>query len=40
MGLGLSIVRRLAQAHGGDITLADAIGGGAEFTLTLPRRVV
>ena len=40
MGLGLSIVRRIANAHGGDIRLTDSIGSGAEFTLTLPRRIV
>ncbi len=40
MGLGLSIVRRIAIAHGGEVRLQDAAGGGAEFTLTLPRRVV
>ncbi|MEL6752908.1 MAG: ATP-binding protein [Pseudomonadota bacterium] len=40
MGLGLSVVRRIAIAHGGDIKLSDAPGGGAEFTLTLPRRVL
>jgi PAS domain S-box-containing protein len=40
MGLGLSIVRRIAMAHDGEVRLQDATGGGAEFTLTLPRRVV
>jgi len=40
MGLGLAIVRRIAVTHGGDIVLNDATGGGAEFTLTLPRRVL
>ncbi len=40
MGLGLSIVRRIAHAHGGEISVDDAEGGGAQFTLTLPRRVL
>ncbi|MEL6258818.1 MAG: HAMP domain-containing sensor histidine kinase, partial [Pseudomonadota bacterium] len=40
MGLGLSVVSRIATAHGGEIRLKDASGGGAEFTLTLPRRVL
>jgi signal transduction histidine kinase len=35
-GLGLSIARRLAQAHGGDISVASATGQGATFTVTLP----
>lgn len=38
MGLGLAIVRRIANAHGGDVAVADAAGSGAEFSLTLPRR--
>lgn len=40
MGLGLSVVRRIAVAHGGEIRVGDAPIGGAEFTLTLPRRVL
>jgi signal transduction histidine kinase len=35
-GLGLAIARRLARAHGGDIEAANAPGGGARATLTLP----
>jgi two-component system OmpR family sensor kinase len=35
-GLGLALVKRTAEAHGGDITVNDAPGGGARFTLTLP----
>jgi two-component system OmpR family sensor kinase len=35
-GLGLSIVRAVAQAHGGRVELGGAGGGGARFTVTLP----
>jgi len=35
-GLGLSIVRRIAEAHGGKVTAERAPGGGSIFRLTLP----
>ncbi|MCX2928294.1 sensor histidine kinase [Streptomyces sp. NEAU-W12] len=38
-GLGLSIAMENAHAHGGEITAANAPGGGAVFTLRLPRDV-
>jgi signal transduction histidine kinase len=36
-GLGLSVSRRIVQAHGGSLTASNRDGGGACFTLTLPR---
>jgi two-component system sensor histidine kinase MprB len=35
-GLGLAIVRQVAEQHGGSVTVGDAPGGGALFTLSLP----
>ncbi|NMO54276.1 HAMP domain-containing histidine kinase [Actinoplanes sp. TBRC 11911] len=36
-GLGLSIVRKLIEAHGGTATVTSEPGAGATFTLRLPR---
>jgi two-component system sensor histidine kinase ChvG len=35
-GLGLAIVRAVAQAHGGHVSAANREGGGAVFTVVLP----
>ncbi|MGV9274940.1 ATP-binding protein [Streptomyces griseosporeus] len=35
-GIGLSLVRRLAERHGGSATVGEAEGGGAQFTVVLP----
>jgi PAS domain S-box-containing protein len=35
-GLGLAISRRLVEAHGGEVSVGEAAGGGAEVVLTLP----
>jgi signal transduction histidine kinase len=35
-GLGLPLVRAVALAHGGDVTVRSAPGKGSEFELTLP----
>ncbi len=37
VGLGLAICKAIVEAHRGTITAAQADGGGAEFTITLPR---
>ncbi len=36
-GLGLWIVRQVAQAHGGQVTLASRPGEGAAFSIVVPR---
>jgi len=35
-GLGLTLARQIARAHGGDVTYEPREGGGSCFTLTLP----
>jgi two-component system CitB family sensor kinase len=35
-GIGLSLVRRLAERQGGSAAVGEAPGGGAEFTVVLP----
>ncbi|AZQ37914.1 sensor histidine kinase [Streptomyces cyaneochromogenes] len=35
-GIGLSLVRRLAERQGGSAVVEEAAGGGAEFTVVLP----
>ncbi len=36
-GLGLALVRRIAEAHGGEVRAANHAGGGAVPTVTIPR---
>jgi signal transduction histidine kinase len=38
-GLGLTLARRMAQAHGGNVTYSPREGGGSCFTLKLPLAV-
>ncbi|PAT36925.1 ATP-binding protein [Vandammella animalimorsus] len=37
VGLGLALVKTIAQRHGGSVRCAARPGGGSSFTLTLPR---
>jgi two-component system sensor histidine kinase KdpD len=39
MGIGLSLVQRFAQLHGGSAYIEDREGGGARFVITLPGTV-
>ena len=36
LGLGLSLVKAIVEAHSGTIVLDDAPGGGARFTVRIP----
>jgi signal transduction histidine kinase len=37
LGLGLSLVKAVVQAHGGEVTVASQVNEGAEFTVSLPK---
>jgi two-component system sensor histidine kinase KdpD len=39
VGIGLSLVKRFAELHGGSAKVEDAPGGGARFVILLPGRV-
>ena len=37
IGLGLSLARAIARAHGGDITVTSTVNRGTVFSVTLPK---
>ncbi len=39
-GLGLSIARWIAEAHGGSVSVESSVGAGSMFTVALPARLV
>ncbi len=39
-GLGLAIVDRVAEAHGGEVSVRNCPEGGAAFTIRIPQRVM
>ena len=36
-GLGLSLVKEIAEQHGGQVSVESEVGGGSKFSFTLPR---
>ena len=36
-GLGLALVREIAELHGGSVTVKSEVGAGSTFTLRIPR---
>ncbi len=37
LGLGLSLVKAVVEAHGGKVTVSSEVNQGSEFTVTLPK---
>jgi signal transduction histidine kinase len=38
IGIGLTIVKHIVEAHGGRVTVRSAPGQGSRFTMELPRK--
>src|SRR4029077_7416969 len=38
LGLGLSIVKKFVELHGGEVAASSVIGEGTKFTIRLPRK--
>jgi signal transduction histidine kinase len=39
-GIGLAMVRQIAEAHGGSVSVESTPGAGSTFTMRLPVRVI
>ncbi len=39
LGLGLSLVKAVVEAHGGQVTVSSGVNQGSEFTVRLPKRI-
>jgi signal transduction histidine kinase len=37
LGLGLSLVKAVVQAHGGEVAVSSQVNQGSEFTVRLPK---